>query len=59
MLHSIFEKHFKDFCNLYEEQYADRYGKFNLSRIMDVAEHFLTCGDYLNRVARIRCTNSE
>ena len=32
---------------------------FHLTRIMDVAEHFLTCGDYLNGVARIRCTNSE
>ena len=59
VLHTIFEKHFKDFCNLYEEKYADRYGRFHLARIMDVAEHFLTCGDYLNGVARIRCTNSE
>ena len=59
VLHTIFEKHFKDFCDLYEEQYADRYGKFHLARIMDVTEHFLTCGDYLNGVARIRCTNSE
>ena len=48
MLHTIFEKHFKDFCDLYEEQYADRYGKFHLARIMDVTEHFLACGDYLN-----------
>ena len=47
VLHTIFEKHFKDFCDLYEEQYADRYGKFHLARIMDVTEHFLTCGDYL------------
>jgi Transposase zinc-binding domain len=59
VLHTIFEKHFKDFCDLYEEQYADRYGKFHLARIMDVVKHFLTCGDYLNRVARISCTNSE
>lgn len=40
MLHTIFEKHFKDFCDLYEEQNADRYGKFHLSCIMDVTEHF-------------------
>ena len=59
MLHTIFEKHFKDFCDLYEEKYADRYGKFHLARIMDVVEHFRTCGDYLNGVAGIRCTNSE
>ena len=59
MLHTVFEEHFKDFCDIYEEQYANRYGKFQLTRIMDVAEHFLTCGDYLNGVARIRCTNAE
>lgn len=55
----ICEKHFQDFCNAYEESYAERYGKFRLERIMEVGEHFLTCGDYLQGVARIRCTNSE
>ena len=30
ILHSIFEKHFTDFCDVYEEQYADKYGKFHL-----------------------------
>lgn len=59
ILHTIFEKHFTDFIDIYEEQYADKYGKFNLDRIMDVGEHFLAYGDYLNGVARIRCTNSE
>lgn len=40
VLHTIFEKHFKDFCDLYEEQYAERYGKLYLAHTMDVAEHF-------------------
>ena len=57
--HYIFEKHFTDFCDVYDEQYADKYGKFSLGRIIDVGEHFLSCGDYLNGVARIRCTNPE
>ena len=59
VLHTIFEKHFQDFCAAYEETYADRYGKFRLERIMEVCEHFITCGDYLQGVARIRCTNPE
>ncbi len=58
-LYNIFEKHFQDFCAAYEETYADRYGKFRLERIMEVGEHFLTCGDYLQGIARIRCTNPE
>jgi len=59
VLHTIFEKHFTDFCDVYDEQYADKYGKFNLDRIMDVGEHFLACNNFLNGVARIRCTNQE
>ena len=48
VLHTIFEKHFTDFCDVYEDQYADKYGKFHLDRIMAVGEHFVACGDYLN-----------
>jgi len=59
ILHTIFEKHFTDFCNVYEDQYADKYGKFHLDRIIAVSEHFVACGDYLNGVARIRCMNPE
>ncbi|MCD6298628.1 MAG: transposase [Deltaproteobacteria bacterium] len=59
VLHTIFDKHFTDFCDIYEEQYAQKYGKFHLDRIMDVGEHFLGCGDFLNGVARVRCTNPE
>ncbi len=44
IFHTIFEKHFTDFCNVYEDQYADRYGKFHLDRIMAVSEHFVACG---------------
>ncbi|RLG30585.1 hypothetical protein DRN97_10355 [Methanosarcinales archaeon] len=58
-LQTICEKHFQDFCNSYEESYADRYGKFRLDRIIEVDEHFLTCGDYLQGIARIRCTNPD
>ena len=58
-LHTIFEKHFQDFCNTYDETYADRYGKYRLDRIMEIGEHFLTCGDYMQGIARIRCTNPE
>ena len=41
------------------ETYVERYGKFRLDRIMEVGEHFLTCGDYLRGVARMRCTNPD
>ena len=58
-LQNICEKHFQEFCNAYEETYADRYGKFRLDRIMEVGEHFLACGDYLQGVARIQCTNPD
>ena len=56
-LHTIFERHFDDFCDLYDEKYASRYGMFRLERICQVGERFLTCGDYRLGVARIRCTN--
>ncbi|WP_037571472.1 hypothetical protein [Spirochaeta cellobiosiphila] len=52
VLDIIFEKRFTDFCDVYEDQYAQKYGKFHLDRIMDV-------GDYMNGVARIRCTKPE
>ena len=56
-LHTIFEKHFEDFCNQYEERYAKKYGRFRLERIQEVGERFCTCGDYLQGIARIKCTN--
>ncbi|MEW5816621.1 MAG: transposase zinc-binding domain-containing protein [Spirochaetota bacterium] len=56
---SIFEKHLQDFCDIYEENYARRYGKYRLDRIVEVVEHFLVCGDYTQGIARIRCSNPE
>ena len=58
-LHEVFERHFTDFCSRYDEEYADTFGKFRLERIQTVGEHFLTCGDYRQGIARIRCTNPE
>ena len=59
LLQEIFQRHFSDFVRVYEDDYADRYGKYRLERIKTIGEHFLACGDYLNGVARIRCTNPE
>jgi len=59
LLQKIFERHFSDFVRVYEDDYADRYGKYRLERIKTIGEHFLACGDYLNGVARIRCTNPD
>ena len=56
-LHTIFERRFEQFCDVYDEKYAGTYGMFRLDRIRDIGERFLTCGDYRLGVARIRCTN--
>jgi hypothetical protein len=58
-LHTIFARHFADFCNLYDEKYAATYSRYRLERIQQLGERFCTCGDYLEGVARIRCTNPE
>jgi hypothetical protein len=58
-LHRIFEQHFSDFCSEYDMKYATDYGKFRLQRIESVGEKFITCGDYLHGIARIRCQNKE
>jgi hypothetical protein len=58
-LHTIFEQHFDDFCEHYDEKYAATYGRYRLERIRQLGERFTTCGDYLQGVARIRCTNPE
>ena len=58
-LHIIFDHHFADFCEHYEERYAATYGRYRLERIQQIGERFCTCGDYLQGVARIRCTNPE
>ena len=56
-LHTIFDRHLGEFCDVYDEKYAAKYGMFRLERIRDIGERFLTCGDYRRGVARIRCTN--
>jgi hypothetical protein len=58
-LHTIFERHFADFCEQYDEKYAATYGRYRLERIKQIGERFSSCGDYLQGVARIRCTNPE
>ena len=58
-LHTIFERHFANFCEQYDEKYAGTYGRYRLERIQQLGERFTTCGDYLQGVARIRCTNPE
>ena len=42
-LHTIFEKHFSEFCDQYEERFAQKYGRFRLRRIESVAGRFGTC----------------
>jgi hypothetical protein len=58
-LNGIFERHFSRFCEQYDERYAQTYGLFRLDRIQSVGEKFCTCGDYLQGIVRIRCTNPE
>jgi len=59
VLHTIFENHFQDFVDHYEEKYEKDYGKYRLDRIISVVEYFLECGDYMKGIARIRCLNPE
>ncbi|AHC14495.1 hypothetical protein L21SP2_1088 [Salinispira pacifica] len=40
-------------------KYATDYGKFRLQRIENAGEKFITCGDYLHGIARIRCQNKD
>lgn len=58
-LQAIFERHFDEFCAQYEERFAKKYGMYRLERLQDVGTRFRTCGDYLQGIARIRCTNPE
>lgn len=58
-LYTIFDRHFADFCEQYDEKYPTSYDMYRLERIQQIGERFTTCGDYLQGVARIRCTNSS
>ena len=59
LLQHLFVEHFPTFVDSYDERYAEQYGKFRLQRIEEVAERFITCGDYSHGIARIRCTNPD
>ena len=55
----MFRDHFARFAADYDSRYAKDLGNFRLERISRVATRFLTCGDYRQGVARIRCVNPE
>ncbi len=52
-LHTIFERHFADFCEQYDENFAATYGMYHLECIQEIGERFSTCGDYLQGVVRL------
>jgi hypothetical protein len=54
VLQRIFKEHFEEFKEIYEDRYAQDYGKFRLDRITEVVEEFLKCGDYKEGLARIK-----
>ncbi len=58
-LQHVFRDHFGRFAAEYDSSYAKEMGSFRLERISRVAARFLTCGDYSQGVARIRCSNPE
>jgi hypothetical protein len=56
-IQDIFKDHFHDFADAYDTLYAKEYGMFRPERVTRISEKFLTCGDYAQGIARIRCTN--
>ena len=40
-LHTIFDRHLEEFCDVYDERYAAKYSMFRLERIRDIGERFL------------------
>ncbi len=56
-LQHIFRDHFGRFAAEYDSRYASELGKFRIECISRVAIRLLTCGDYRQGVARIRCAN--
>jgi len=58
-LQHVFRDHFEHFVAEYDVRYAKDLGTFRLERISRVATRFLSCGDYRQGVARIRCSNSD
>ncbi len=40
-LHTASHRHLKEFCDVYDEKHAAKYGRFRLERIRDIGERFL------------------
>lgn len=59
VIYQIFNEHFQNFTDNYEEKYASNCGLYNLERIAEVVNKFLECGDYTQALARIVCTNPK
>jgi hypothetical protein len=59
VLQTIFKNHFDDFKEHYDEKYAKTYGNYRIERITEVVEEFIKCGDYKERLARVKCQNTE
>jgi len=59
VIQKIFQDHFSDFEEQYNDHYAERYGKYRIIRIKEAVEKFLECGDYTKGIARIKCTNPD
>jgi hypothetical protein len=55
VIQQIFRDRFSSFDSVYCEQYANSCGKFRLPLIQRAAEAFLSCGEWKQGVARIRC----
>lgn len=55
----ILENHFSDFEDRYEEEYAEKYGKYRLHAISEKVFQFIECGDYSAGVAKVDCTDSD
>ena len=43
-LHTVFERHFNELCDLYHERYATTYGMFRLDRIGHILAHLVKIG---------------
>jgi len=59
VVQKIFQDHFSDFEQQYDDHYAQRYGKYRIIRIKEAVGKFIECGDYSKGIARIKCTNPE
>lgn len=49
IIRKIYQDHFSDFEEQYNDHYAKEYGKYRITRIKETVEKFLECGDYLGR----------